>query len=129
MPITVERIADIETAISPLPTHEGPVFPQIPKTAEIVGIGRDRFKIKLGTVFSEGITLIKNAAEFVRNKSRGGRGPCSGCLSGTEQNHHFGSKCSRRGMGGLSLKPQAKSNTGKLTSIPLVGFPTNKLAA
>lgn len=35
--------------------------------------------------------------DFMQFRGRRGRGPCMGCLAGTEENHHGGSKCTRRG--------------------------------
>lgn len=63
------------------------------------GTGRNRFVSKLETFISRGVNLIRSTAEFVRFKGRRGRGPCPGCMVGSEEGHHFGSKCIRRGMG------------------------------
>jgi hypothetical protein len=38
---------------------------------------------------------------------RRGRGPCMGCLAETEENHHGGSQCRKRGEGGLGIKKRS----------------------
>lgn len=40
--------------------------------------------------------ILDSVPDRFKTKDRRGRGPCPGCLSGSEDNHHFGSKCTRR---------------------------------
>lgn len=81
-------------------------------------IGRNRFLSKI----TFGLSKIKDSLlDILRYKRVGrGRGPCTGCIAGTEDNHHGGSKCRKRGAQGLSLS-QFSTGLKKVASKPL-GF-------
>lgn len=66
-------------------------------------IGRNRFFSKL----SSGINKIKNSLDVLKYTRVRGRGPCQGCISGTEDNHHGGSKCRKRGTMSFNYKSLA----------------------
>ena|SRR3990167_10035822 len=64
--------------------------------------GRDRF-ISITTPDSSKKDLLIRL-----QYRRSGRGPCPGCHAGTPEGHHWGSKCTRRGVSTFSSRFSSK---------------------
>lgn len=116
-----EPAASIEASIAPLEGTLRPVLPEMPTVFGEAFRGRNRVAVKLSSALTRGPSYVKDSVVCLKyRKGRGGRGICPGCSSGTEDNHHGGSRCKKRGMSRFyQQKSQLIPSTGigKLASI------------
>ncbi len=109
----------LRPALSEVPQVFIEAFTSQPQAEAIVGIGRNRIVDKLFSTVSAGLSKIKDSVYWLKyRKGRGGRGECPGCSSGTEDNHHGGSRCRKRGTMGFDYKSLLTLNILKPASIP-----------
>jgi hypothetical protein len=110
VPVTPRLTSELGSTLFVEGVKLGSVIPLVkPLTLEI----RDNMQNILDAVPAR----LRFVGPDVQRRGRRGRGPCPGCMVGSEQNHHGGSKCTRRGQqSAIKSTPFLHFNILSLTS-------------